>query len=237
MLRALHQDRQRDARHNAYRQGDVSDRIPPGPLLSVDGAKREPSDGQRDDCRPEPVEVGRGLLVPAFGDVVPGGPRGDDDQRHVDEEGGAPRDRVDEQASDDRTEDRRGARGPGPNSERAALLLAREVCGQQSERAGDQHRARRALQDPKQNQELHRGGKPAQDGCQAETDEAIEKHAAPAVEVGQRAREDQQGAQREQVCVVDVRLSFQDSEEGARQVAADAREGDVDDRRVKEDDP
>ncbi len=102
-----HPDGQGDHAKHANSQGDVSDRVAPGALLTVDRAKREAADGQRDDHRADPVEMRGRLLIPAFRNVLPGRPCGHDHERDVDEECRPPRDGVDQQPAEQRPEDRR----------------------------------------------------------------------------------------------------------------------------------
>ena len=166
----------------------------------------------------------------------PGRPDGDCDEGHVDEERGAPRERVDEDAADERPENRRPRGGGRPDPEGAALLLAGEGRGDERERAGNENRARRALEDPRGDEELHVRRDPAQDAYEAEADEADEEQSAPSVEIRKRAREDEERGQREEVAVVDVRLSLEDAEDRRRQLAPDPRERDVHNGRVDEHD-
>src|ERR1700730_17101872 len=80
------------------------------------------------------------------------------------------------------------------------------------------------------------GTRTAPDARHAEADEPPEEHPPPAVDVAQRAGEDQQRAEGQQVRVVDVRLPLEHPEPAAWQVPADAGEGHVDHRGVEEHD-
>src|SRR6266540_1851170 len=97
--------------------------------------------------------------------------------------------------------------------------------------------ARRALEDPEQHQQLHVGSEAAQHRRGPEPEESEQERSLAAVEVVDGARQDEQRTERQQVSVVDVRLALQDAEEKTREVAADLRQGDVDNRRVEKDDP
>ena len=176
------------------------------------------------------------LVIAALRDVLPGGPRRQKDQGNVDQEGSPPRDGVDEQSADHGPEDGGRAGRAGPDTECPALLLAGEVGGQQSERTRHEQSAGGPLQDPEQDEQLHVGRQAAQDRCETEPDQAVEEHALAPVEVAQSPGQDQQGAQRQQVGVVDVRLAFEDAEEQPRELAPDTRQGHVDHRRVQEHD-
>ena len=124
MASVPHPEGKRRGRKDAERQHDVADGILPLALLAVDRPEREAADCERHDPGAQPVELGRRLVVAALRHVLPCRPAGEEHQRHINKEGGAPGDGVDEQASDHRAEDGGRARGAGPGAERAALLLA-----------------------------------------------------------------------------------------------------------------
>ncbi len=236
MASVAHPEGKRRGREDAKREDDVADGILPLALLAVDRAEGQAADRERHDPGAQPVELRRRLVVAALRHVLPGRPERDEHQRHIYKEGGAPGDGVDEQASDHRAEDGGGARGAGPGAEGAALLLAREVRGQERQGPRHQHRAGRTLEDPEEHEQLHGRRQAAKHRGDAEPDQAVHEHSLAAVVVAERAGEDEQGAEGQQVRVVDVRLSFEDAEERSRQVASDTRQGDVDDRRVQEHD-
>ena len=222
MPRPRHPERQRHRGHDACRQRDVAERVAPRPLLAVDGAECKPSHGQGDDGGPHPVERRGGRLVATLRHVLPGRPRRHRDQGKVDEKGRSPRDRVDQNAADHGPEDGRRARCAGPCAERAALLLAREVGGEERQRARDEQGSGGPLEDPEQDEQLHVRGQAAQRRGDAEAEKAGDERALATVEVVDRARQDQKRAQRQQVGVVDVRLALEDAKKESRQVAADA---------------
>src|SRR5438876_926699 len=81
----------RGRRDHARRDRDEADGITPRALLAIDRAEGEPSHRDGHDPRSYPVEGRGGVLVAALLDVIPGRPCRERDQRHVDEECGAPR--------------------------------------------------------------------------------------------------------------------------------------------------
>jgi hypothetical protein len=105
----------------------------------------------------------------------------------------APRDRVDEHAADEGSEDRGERRRAGPNAERAALLFAVEVRGDDGEGPRHQQRSRGALQDPEHDQQHDARSEPAQERGDAEPDQADPEDPAAAEVVDHGAAKDQQG--------------------------------------------
>ena len=65
-----------------------------------------------------------------------------------------------------------------PDAERAALLLALEVVGQDGQRAGHEQRAGRALEEPGEDEQLEVGREAAQHRGAAEADQADDEHRA-----------------------------------------------------------
>src|SRR5439155_4926335 len=236
MRRPRHVEGESDRTEHADGKRDVAQWILPIALLAVDRSEGEPANRQGDDRGPEPVEMRRGGLITAFWHVDVGRPERNQDQRHVDKEGGAPRDRVHQQAADERTENSGCAGGTGPQTEGPALRLPLEVGREERERPGDQDGPGDPLENPKEHEELGVGGETAEYRRDAEADQAVEEHALAAVVVGERAGQDEQRAERQQVGVVDVGLAFQDAEPESRQVPADPGEGDVDHGGVEEHD-
>src|SRR5207247_5640178 len=171
------------------RQRRESERVAPFTLLAVDRPERETADRERDNGGAEPVERTGRALVAALADVGDGHPQRDETQRHVHEKRHAPRQGIDERAADDRTEDGRRRRRAGPETERAALRLARERRGGERERARDPLRARRALQDAEGDEEFHRRRDAAQQAGHEESREAEGEHAPAPEEIVERARE------------------------------------------------
>src|SRR5207253_8758619 len=129
-LGARHHPRRRRGGDEPRRKNQVAKGVPPRTLLAVDRAKRQAADGQRDDGSADPVERWRLALLAALRHVLPGCPGGHGDQWDVDEKRGAPRDRVDEDAADQGTKDGGRAGRARPGAKRPALLLAREVGGE-----------------------------------------------------------------------------------------------------------
>src|SRR5213078_2301930 len=171
MRRARHPQRQHRGEHDANTKGDEAEGVTPVALLTVDHPEGEPTDRTRNDDRTDPVERAGRLLVAALWNVLVGGPERDQDERHVDQEGGAPGDRVHEKATHDRAKDGGRPRGAGPDAKGAPLRLAFEVGGDQRQRSGDQQGAGGALEDPKEHQQLHVWSEPTEYGGRAEPDQ------------------------------------------------------------------
>ena len=79
------------------------------------------------------------------------------------------------------------------------------------------------------------GARPHSSDVDAEADQADDEHAPPAVVVGQRAGQDEQRAERQQVAVLDVVLALEHVDEEAR-LLADRGQRDGQHGRVEEDD-
>ena len=131
--------------------------------------------------------------------------------------------------------------GTGAGHPRPPVADVGEVNGPRApgedQGSGHEQRPGRSLHDPKADQRLHARRQAAQDGRASEPDQSDHEEPPAPVCVGKSAGQDQQCAQAQEVGVVDVRLALEDAEVAARQILADALEGDVDDGRVEEDDP
>ena len=231
-----HIEGERDRAEHADGERHVPQWILPIALLAVNGAEGEPADRQRHDRRPDPVEMPAGGFVAAFRHVDVGRPERDEDQRHVDEEGRPPGDRVNQQAADEGTEDGGGPRGAGPEAEGSALRFALEVSGEERQRSGHEDCPCDTLENPKEDKEFQVRRYAAEDRGRAEADQAPEEHPPPTEIVAERAGQDQQRAEGQQIGVVDVGLAFQDAEPESRQVPANAGQRDIDDCGVQEHD-
>ncbi len=163
------------------------------------------------------------------------GVQGDGCDREVDEERGAPRNRVHQKPTDRRPDQSGSGRSSRPDPEGAALERSAEGCRDERQRARNQEGARDPLQDPQHHQRLQVGRQAAKPGRDAEACKTEHEHAAPPVGVGQRTGEDQERAQRQQVPGVDVRLALEHAEQWVGKLSADTRQGDVDDCGIEED--
>ena len=128
----------------------------------------------------------------------------------------------------------RGARRP--EADGPAALLALEGGGDDREAAGDEQRSECGLHDARGDQELHGRRQPAADRGEAEADEADAEHRAPPVEVVERAGEDEQRREDDEVRAVDVGQPLEAGDERGWQLSADRVERDVHDRPVEKDD-
>ena len=168
-------------------------------------------------------------------DVADGRPQREREQRDVDEERDPPAGRVDERAADDRAEHGQGRRGRRPDAEGPGARDAVEGVRDERERAGDEQRPGRPLDQAEDDQPFERRGEAAQGGGGGEPDEADGVDAAATVVVGQRAGEDEQGGQHREVAADDVGLALEHADERAGQLLPDVLERRVDDRAVEED--
>ena len=235
-LRTLqHQDRDGHGGGQADDERHPRHRILPVLLLATGRAEREAADGDRDDRGAEPVEVPRGALVAALRHARRG-PQRQEHERDVDEERQAPRQALHEDAAEERTDDRGRRCARRPEADRAPALLAVEERGDDREAARDQDRAERTLENPRDDQDLHRRGEAAGHRRGAEADQADAERPPPPVVVADRAGQDQQRGEHREVRAVDVREAFEPADERGRQLAADRLERDVHDRRVEEHD-
>ena len=226
----LHQGDDGHGGDGADRQRDEGRDVVPFLLLPPDG-------GQRHRGRAQPVEARRHLLVARLGDVANGGVHRHHHQRDVDQERRAPRDRLHQQAADERPEDG-GPRGrSGPDAEGPPPLFPGERGVDDGERPRNQQGPHRPLEQAEQDERLEVPGQAARERGDAEPDQPQGEHAPPAEVVREGTGQDQQGGQREEVPAIDVVLGFQRAEQARMQVLADARKRDADHGGVEEHDP
>jgi hypothetical protein len=125
---AGHQERECDQCGQPDDDRCPRDRILPLVLAAADHAERQTADRERRDDRTEPVEP-PGRVIPALCDVAHRDCERDGQDRHVDQEGDAPPDRIDKQAAQQGTDQRQGRCRRRPQAERAAALRSREGLG------------------------------------------------------------------------------------------------------------
>ena len=132
------------------------------------------------------------------------------DQRDVDQERGPPAHGVDEQAADDGPDEARRRRRGRPDAERAGPRLALEQRREDRQRARDEQRAGRALEEPEHDQQLEGRREAAQDATRSpKPDEADREDLPPAVVVGEGAGEDQQRGEDREVAADGVGLALE----------------------------
>ena len=129
----------------------------------------------------------------------------------------------------ERPDHHRDARPRGPRADRAATLVSRERGDDHGQRARRQQGAEHALQRAARDQDLDRRRDGADHRDDAEAADADREHAPLAVEVPERAGNEDQRAERQQVGVRHPLLAGQP----AAEVVPDRRERDVDDRRIE----
>ncbi len=108
-----HQDREGDQGDGPDRDRDPREGVLPVVLGAADEAERQAADRQGGHRRTEPVEPS-GLRVPRFLDVPEDHPQGDGEHRDIDEEHGPPPDGVDEQPTDERSQQAQRRTWPTP---------------------------------------------------------------------------------------------------------------------------
>ena len=135
-------------------------------------------------------------------------------------------------AADQRADDHADGAPGRPRAHRLAALVAREGHDDHRQRRGRQQRPADALERAAQHQELDRGRHRAQDRGHPEADQPGREHPPLAQDVAQRAADQDQRGQRDQVGVGRPLLTG----EAAAEVVADGRERHVDHRGVHGDD-
>ena len=157
------------------------------------------------------------------------GERGDQADRHVDEEDPVPAD-LHEEAADRRAEGGGDAGDRRPDADRDRALLGREGGQEEAERGRDHHRRADRLQHAGADQEGDRGGGRAERRGDGEGEQAGDEDALAADPVGDPPGGDEQGGEDDRVAVQDPGEARQRGVvEGAREVG----EGDVDDEQVE----
>ncbi len=184
---------------------------------------------------PEPVELALGLVVATLENGA-GGPQGDKDQRHVDEERRAPTDRLDQEPAQERAQDHGGRGARCPQADCASPLLAVERGGDDRQAARDEKGAECALDQAGEDEHLHVRRQTAGHRGHPEAGQADAEHAPASVEVADPAGQDEEGGEDSQIAAVDVGQAFDASDERRRQLAADRLDRDIHDRSVQEHD-
>src|SRR5581483_4965953 len=154
----------------------------------------------------------------------------DERDRDVDEEDHAPGRDVDEPAADGRADHERDAAPGRPLPDRRAARRARERRREHRERRGSEERARDSLQAAEDDERGRVRRRRAEDRDGAEARDADREHAELDEDLAERAADEDQGAEREEVRVDDPLLR----REPAAEVVLDVRQRDVDHRTVDE---
>ena len=151
-----------------------------------------------------------------------------DHERDVQREDPPPRERVDDPTSCQWPDDRRDPAPGGPRPDRGTTLLRAERRDDDREGRRRQQRRRRALARPRCDQDLDRRRERAGHGEDAEARESQREDPPLTVDVAERAADQDQRAQGEQIGVRDPLLRGETTAE----VALDRGQRDVDDRTV-----
>jgi hypothetical protein len=162
--------------------------------------------------------------------VAQGDRDSDGDERHVDPEHPSPRHGIDEPSTEERTEGGGDAGEPRPRADCPATILWAERGRDDREAPGHEHRGGDPLERPRRDQERDRRRESADGGGGGEADEAEQEHASPSEQVAERASEDEERAEREEVRGEHPLHRRQTDTE----VTRDGGERGVDDRTVEE---
>ena len=192
------------------------------------GAERKAGGGRH---RAGQVQAGRAGR-PALGDVTAGDQHAQR-ERQVDEERQAPRDAVDQVAAHERTDGSGDAAEPRPHAHRGRPVIGVERRRDDGQAAGDEQGGAHPLHRAGGDEDPDVRRQAAQDRGGREAGQAQEEHALAAVPVAERAAEQHERAEGDEVGVHHpLQLG------GARvEVLRDGGQGDVDDRAVEEGDP
>ena len=196
----------------------------------LDEGVRRAAEGERREDRPPPVEVARGVRVTRLGDVPQRDQHRDRGERQVDQEDPAPARVVDQRTADERADRRRDPAQPGPRADRRCPVLGRERALDHCQASGGEQGAADPLQHPGRDQDLGVGRQSAERGGRGEPDHPDHEDPPPAEAVPERATEQDQARQRQQIA---VRHPLELGE-GRLEVLADRPQRDVDDRPVEE---
>jgi hypothetical protein len=178
------------------------DHVGPAPLRGLDDRVDDGRDGGGGQQRAEDVEpaehlAGRGGHDREHGDECGG------DEGHVDPEGAAPAERLQQRAAGDRADQHADAGRGGPDAERLGPLVRREHAG--DDRQGGRHDERRAeTHDRPPADELGGGaGEPGDRRAAGEDDQAADERAPRAHPHAEAAGQDQRRGEDQRVRVGD----------------------------------
>src|SRR5262249_31039313 len=157
-------------------------------------------------------------------------PEGDGGEGDIDEEHQSPRDGVDEPAAQERAQCGGDAGQARPGADRRAVVLGAEAGRDEREAPGHEERAADALQRAGGDQHTDARSNAAEHRRSREPYEADDEHASTAVLVSERAAQQEQRAQRQEIPVERPLQAGQP----AAEVLADVGQGDVDDSGVEE---
>ena len=203
----------------------------PAPVVALDDPQRHRRQAERQHQRPG--QVGQAAVASAWlGQQPAAGEQQRGAERQVDEEDEPPAVEFDQGGAEGRP-GRRGRGGGGaPEADPGRPLLGREAVEDDRQRGRRDRRRPRPLQDAEGDQRLERGRDRAEQAGEGEEAEAAEEDALVAEAVGEPAGRDQQRRDDDEVA---VEHPGEQAPARLREGGRDVREGDVDDRRVEED--
>ena len=224
----MHEEQAEQRHAGESRRPDL--RAAPADDRLADQREHRPGQTEEGQHGAQPVHAGaRRAAARAAGTAPKISSERDDDERDVDREDQPPRDRIDEIAADERADHGRDP-GPGrPRADRRAALAGRERGDDERERARGEQRAERALQRAAGDQQLDARRDGAQHRDDAEAGDAEREDAPLAEDVAERAADQDQRAERQQVGVRDPLLPGQP----AAEIVANRGQRDVDRRGVQ----
>jgi hypothetical protein len=222
---------ERDPEDRRDRERADDDRVGPAGARRLDD--RVDEGGDRTDREERTGEVEAGLRrVPALGHEDEAEAEGQQGDRDVEEEDGAPREVLDQEAADERAEADPEAGHAGPDRDRLRPLFARKHVGDDRERARHDQGATDAHRDTGEDQVDRFGRKGRRDRRDGEDDQPDLEGAGPSEPVAERAHRQEQPGEDEDVGV-DHPLEL-----GGRgpECPLERRQGDVQDGVVEADD-
>ncbi len=228
-LHAHLDERERDERDEPDEAGEDHERRP-AVGRALDQCEHDAGEAERRRAGADEVRPRARLGVVALGHVAHRHPQRDGGERDVDEEHETPGDGVDEPTAQERADRSGDPSQSRPCADRRAVVLGTEAGGDQREAAGNEHRAAHTLEGSRRDQCADARRKAAQHGRDGEPHEPDHEHAPPAVLVAERAAQQEQRAQRQQVAVERPLQTRQP----AAEIVPDVGQRHVDDRRVEE---
>ena len=219
-----------EQRH-AENERDDHGRAAPAQARLLDQREHRPAETQRAEQAAEEVDRSGTLASRrGFWDDRKDQRHADEDERQVDEEDHTPRGDLQELAPGERAKHRGDPSPSGPAADRGTALGLAEGGDDHRQRARREQRTGHPLQRPRRDQRPDRWRQRAQQRGDTEPADAEREDPPLAVQVAQRAADQDQRAEREQVGVHDPLLS----RETAAELALDRRQGDVHHRAVEQ---
>jgi len=205
------------------------ERVAEAGATRLDERVHEGAERGADQRRPEPVRPSPNLRVARLGHVA-GGDHGrrpgeqDDDREHE-----PPRAAVDERSAEERPDRGRDPGPAGPSPDRLTAVVAVEARLDDRQAPRDHQRAGDTLKHPCCDEQPRARRRGAQEGGHREADRTEHEHASPPVPVAERAAEDDERTEGDQVAVHDPL----EAAEREPEVTSDRGQGEAHDARLE----